>query len=66
MESNTGSWKHSDLRQSVNLSNTTVQPLPFFLLNSVKLQHKACVAAPASAMNTNTACGHVLCNKSAK
>lgn len=48
------------------LSNTTVQPLPFFLIHSVKLQHKACVAAPASAMNTNSACGHVLCNKSAK
>lgn len=43
------------------LSNTTVQPLPFFL----KLRHKASVAAPASAMNTNTACRHVLCNKSA-
>lgn len=37
-----------------------------FLIHSVKQQHRACVAAPAPAMNTNTACGHVLCNKSAK
>lgn len=48
------------------LSNITEQPLPFFLIHSVKLQHNACVSAPASAMNTNTACGHGLCYKSAK
>lgn len=48
------------------VSNSAVQPLPFLLILGVKLQHKACVAAPASAMNTNAACGHVLCNKSGK
>lgn len=47
--------------------NTTVQPVqPVLLKHSVKLHCKACVAAPASAVNTNTGCGHVLCDKSAE
>lgn len=53
------------LRYESSLSKTTVKPLSFFLIHSVKLQHKTFVAASASAMNTNIACGHVLCNKSA-
>lgn len=37
--------------------------MKLFLIHSVKLQHKASVAAPVPAVNTNTTCGYGRCNK---